>query len=376
MRARRVWIDLSELVLNPLQTGIQRLERELVRHWPDGVQLSPCRYDLDAGGFVALPDRVFGALGARGRRNARSTSEQRDRVRPLLAGAGPVRFEPGDILLNPEVFFDHDRARCYRALAEAGTVEVVWIVYDFVVYLRPQDYPQGAVRGCMAYLQAMRDADRAVFISEKTRADHARIIRCETESMVVPLGADGLGLERQTGGPARGSYVCMGTIEPRKNIALLLEVFTAYWRHGGMASLVLAGRIDTRAHREIEMLAELATESRLRVLGAVSDEAMRGALRGARATFYLSEFEGFGIPPIESLQAGIPVVVHEDTPSIAALPAGGQLRLDRVDRASVAACLARLEDDDALSVLWGQAAEIRLPTWRDVVQRMAGWVTH
>ncbi len=375
MRTGPVWLDLTELVVNPLQTGIQRVERELIRHWPNPGQLLPCRYDGEAGGFVALPDEVFSRLGARGSRTRSSTKEQLDQLRPLLADAAPVEFRADDILFNPEVFFDQGRSRQYRALAAAGRVEIAWIVYDFVVYLRPQDYPQGAVRGCMPYLQAMRDVGRAVFISEKTRADHSRIIRREVDGVVVPLGADGLELERQTGGPARGSYVCMGTIEPRKNIALLLEVFVEYWRRGGAATLVLAGRMDSRSTREIEMLAGLAGEPRLRVLGPVSDDTMREVLRDARATFYLSEFEGFGIPPLESLQAGVPVVVHNATPSIAALPGGGQIRLDRLDRDSVAASLARLEDDAALSVLWAEAAELCLPTWRDVVRQIAGWVT-
>ena len=374
MRSGRVWLDLTELVADPLQTGIQRVERELIRHWPDMSRLSPCCYDADAGGFMALPDAVFDRLGARGEPSRLCAREQREQLRPLLVDASPADFRAGETLLNPEVFFDPARAGHYKEIAGAGGIEIVWIVHDFVVYLRPQDYSQGAVRGCMAYLQAMRDINRIVFISEKTRADYARIVRREVDSVVVPHGADGLGLERQEGGPGRASYVYIGTIEPRKNVALLLDVFAEYWRGGGTATLVLAGRIDPRASREIAMLAALAGEHRLRVLGAVSDEAMREALRGARATFYLSEFEGFGIPPIESLRAGLPVVLHRATPSIAALPDLGQIRLDRVDQESVAASLARLEDDVTLSRLREDTAGLHLPTWRDAMQQIAFWI--
>ena len=370
-----VWLDITELVANPLQTGIQRMEREIVRHWPMRQRLAPCRYDSTTDRFVRLPEQVFDVLGARGEQSLLSTPEQLARLQPLIANPVPVRFGTGDILLNPEVFFEPSRARHYRLLAATKTVEIVWIVFDFVVYLRPQDYLQGSVRGCMHYLQAMRDIGRVVFISEKTRTDHARIVRRDVDAIVVPLGADGLGLKRRTGDHARNSYVCMGTIEPRKNIALLLEVFSRYWQRGGTAALVLAGRFDSRATREAELLAALADEPRLCVLGPVNDATMREVLSAARATFYLSEFEGFGIPPIESLYAGVPVVVHRDTPSVADLPVQGQIRLDRVTPETVAASLEQLEDDEEALRLWGEASTLSLPTWRLVVELMVAWIT-
>lgn len=373
MSTGRVWLDLTELVLNPLQTGIQRLERELIRHWPVAGQLLPCRYDVAADRFVALPAQVFDVLGARQGQNAGTTGEQRTRLLPLLENAPAVLFREGDVLLNPEVFFEPGRARRYEALASGGGVGIAWIIYDFVVYLRPQDYPQGAVRNCMHYLRAMRGIERVAFISEKTRDDYARIIRPADGAPVIPLGADGLGGARGAFAPGRRTYACLGTIEPRKNVALLLDVFREYWRQGGQATLTLAGRLDDRAVRETEMLAALAAEPRLHQTGALTDAAMRDVLEAARATFYLSEFEGFGIPPLESLHAGVPVVVQQDTPSIAGLPPDGQIRLGQVTRDGVATSLMRLEDDAEMAQLWSGAARLSLQTWRQAVERIAAW---
>ena len=60
--APAVFLDLSQLVHDPARTGIQRAERELIRHWPGPAPLVPCWFDRARGGFrVVVPDLFDGA---------------------------------------------------------------------------------------------------------------------------------------------------------------------------------------------------------------------------------------------------------------------------------------------------------------------------
>jgi glycosyltransferase involved in cell wall biosynthesis len=99
---------------------------------------------------------------------------------------------------------------------------------------------------------------------------------------------------------------------------------------------------------------------------------VRQLLRGARAVIMPSEAEGFGLPPYEALQAGIPSIASLHLPSIAAMPRG-VLLLDRMDPVSIAAAVEALLDDATAARLWDDAATVRLPTWADFGRALAEW---
>ncbi len=120
----------------------------------------------------------------------------------------------------------------------------------------------------------------------------------------------------------------LGTLEPRKNAAAVLRAFERLWEEDIDARLTVIGRPAPDAPAEQRLIERLADEPRLRVLGRAPDSAVRTALRGARALLFPSEGEGFGIPPMEALHAGIPAVIAASLPAAQGLPALGQIRLD------------------------------------------------
>ena len=122
------------------------------------------------------------------------------------------------------------------------------------------------------------------------------------------------------------------------------------------------------------LLAELSGQPRFRHRQNLPDAGVRDALRGARAMLFPSEGEGFGLPAMEGLHAGLPVVVSAGLPCIEGLPALGQVRLDRVDEEAVAAAVLRLLDDAEAARLWAAAATLALPTWRDFAHAAAAWM--
>ena len=99
---------------------------------------------------------------------------------------------------------------------------------------------------------------------------------------------------------------------------------------------------------------------------------MRQLLRQARAMIMPSEAEGFGLPPYEALQAGIPSIASVHLPSAAAM-SRGVLLLDRMDPVSIAAAVESLRDDATAARLWNAAAGVRLPNWADFGRALGDW---
>jgi glycosyltransferase involved in cell wall biosynthesis len=180
--------------------------------------------------------------------------------------------------------------------------------------------------------RACRRAARVVADTPAIRDQLVERYRLEPERVgVVPLGVDEV--FRRAGASAVGGtadapdspgsvdapadvppgvrppyLLYLGTLLDRRNLPLLLEVFARLRRERPELSLVLAG--DDRLRRRGGLGALLAGAGQgVTHLGYVPEAAVVPLYRGAELSFYLSEYEGFGLPPLESLAAGTPAVV-------------------------------------------------------------------
>jgi alpha-1,3-rhamnosyl/mannosyltransferase len=111
----------------------------------------------------------------------------------------------------------------------------------------------------------------------------------------------------------------VGTLEPRKNIGLVLDLWRALRREYPI-DLVLAGR--RRAH-----FPEIADEPGLRMLGLTPEENLPALYSGAVACLYPSYYEGFGLPVLEAMQCGAVVIASRD-PAIIEVAGDGAILLD------------------------------------------------
>ena len=113
----------------------------------------------------------------------------------------------------------------------------------------------------------------------------------------------------------RPYFICLGTIEPRKNHLLLLHV----WRHlagtlppNEVPRLVVVGRRGWENEQIVDMLERCpALVDHVEELGSCSDARLAGLLRGARAMLMPSFAEGYGMPVAEALAVGIPAVCSD-----------------------------------------------------------------
>ena len=370
-----VHLDISELVVHPLRSGIQRVEREAIRHWPGPSPLIPCI--VDAQGTVRqLSQEALAILCTTDEGATEFRSAEREMLAKLVTQSEPLADIAIRRLLNLELFFDPVRTETHIRLATAGS-SVFWYLYDFLPFLRPELFPQGTTRHCMHFIRALRGVgNRLAFLSEATRTDyHSRIAHGRSlvpSQPVINPGADGLGLERQVFSAERRNFVSIGTVELRKNTGALLRAFERLWERGVSAPLVVAGRIDSNYGEAQAFFARHRDNVQLTFLNQPSDETLCEVLRRARAVVMPSEAEGFGLPPYEALHAGIPSIASDALPS-AALLSQGVILLPKMDCDTIAASVTDLLDDERAAQLWRDASSVRLPNWADFGRMLGDW---
>lgn len=111
-------------------------------------------------------------------------------------------------------------------------------------------------------------------------------------------------------GRTEGGYLLfIGTLEPRKNLRGLLDAYEVLiGRHGGVPDLVVAGAATGDSSAELARIGASPLAGRVRYVGYVQDIDRRGLYEGARVLVIPSLNEGFGLPALEAMTLGVPVV--------------------------------------------------------------------
>jgi glycosyltransferase involved in cell wall biosynthesis len=316
-------------------TGIDRVELAYAEHLIAGsapvwfAALTPW------GGLGLLPrpaaDDYVAALAAAWRETAASPSRQR-RVRRLARRLRlePLRHGPHALRARLPAAVEHpvyllvshhhlERRRLIGRLKRRGRVSFICLIHDLI----PIEFPEYARPG-----QDLRHrrriettallADAVIVGSAATRDALQPHLDRGGHTPTVLVSPFGIDLPEVTADgpplPEAPYFVCVGTIEPRKNHLLLLNL----WRRLAEESrprtprLVLIGHRGWETGNAVEMLDRCPALSRL-VLerNHVPDTGMARLLKGARALLLPSFAEGFGFPMVEALGLGIPVLCSD-----------------------------------------------------------------
>jgi glycosyltransferase involved in cell wall biosynthesis len=173
------------------------------------------------------------------------------------------------------------------------------------------------------------------------------------------------------GDPVRGRAVAgtdryilaLGMVEPRKNLPRLVQAFDAVAARDRDATLVVAGPDGWGVESFNDAVESAHHRDRIRRLGWVEERQRRDLLAGATVLAYPSVYEGFGLPPLEAMQAGTPVVAA----MAGALPevlGNAALLPDPANVDDIAESLARVLGDDELRATLVRRGEERAQSYR------------
>ena len=294
----RIAIDARELV--GAATGAGRYLGQILAHWSALPAAARHEYRLYAHAPIDPPERSVPAT-----------------VR-ILPGTGGTRWEQVTLAAalrreRPDVLF----APAYTAPLFAGVPAVVSI-HDVSFAAHPEWFrPREGARRRFVTTRAARAARTVLTLSAFSKAEIVQRLGVPADKVrVVPLGLgvvpDGEGRGAAAGG--RSLVLFVGSVFNRRHVpALILAMPGVIDRHPG-ARLSIVGDNRSWPYQDLGAIAAAAgVAERVTLESFVSDEALRALYDRAGVFVFLSEYEGFGLTPLEALAAGVPIVVL-DTP--------------------------------------------------------------
>ncbi len=188
-----------------------------------------------------------------------------------------------------------------------------------------------------------------IAISESTRRDLERFYH-SPKVAVAPLGADPEFFElaeRAAPESAAPYLLCVSTLHPHKNLPRLVRVFARLRERRPELRLVLAGCKGFHTGEVEDTIRILGLEAAVTVTGWIPREQLLALYRSALAFVFPSLFEGFGIPLLEALAAGLPTACSDIEP-LRSLAGDAALRFDPADSGAMYEALERLCSDEPL----------------------------
>ena len=250
-----------------------------------------------------------------------------------------------------------------EAVRHHGLPHVVVTIHDMLPRIHPEFFTSETIRQFDALLEQMQPSDHVICVSESTKRDFLRWHPATPTDQVhvTPLAASPQlapvtdpsqrhALRLQLG-LQEGDQVLLSlcNLEPRKNLSTLIEAFEQLHRRaeGSAIKLVLAGSLGWKTTALTDRIRGSSAAEAILVSGHIPDEQLACLYSLADAFVYPSLYEGFGLPPLEAMQCGVPVIVG-NTSSLPEVVGSAALLVDPRSASEL---------NHALATLLGSAAE-------------------
>jgi glycosyltransferase involved in cell wall biosynthesis len=324
-------IYLNGKFLSQRTTGVQRFAHGVVRALDRSLQATPCGEDVELlmppaatpiPGLQVIRQRVVGRPGRR-----LTLWEQLDL---------PAHARGGTLL-------------CLSGSAPLLAGDCVPTIHDAAVYRYPQAYSRAFIAWYrLLFARRAKRSPLVLTVSDSSARDLAphlpptafRVVPNSAEH-ITGQAADSTILDRLRLS-ARGFLLAVGSLNPTKNFAALIEAY-ATSPLADRLPLVIVGAVNREVFSAGVPVVDLPN---VRWAGPVPDAQLRALYEAAAVFVFPSLYEGFGIPPLEAMRCGCPVVASNAS-SIPEVCGDAADYFDPTDRAAMLAALDTLLRDEA-----------------------------
>jgi glycosyltransferase involved in cell wall biosynthesis len=238
--------------------------------------------------------------------------------------------------------------------------------HDLIEYYLPNQKWYKLLFRKITYPLALRLSDRIVCVSENTRDDVEKIFSVAAEKLkVIPNGVDTAIFKKLDKVEAkkiidskygvRDDFILyVGTLTlPQKNIVRLVDAYDVLVRKGVKHKLVLVGSNGKDAHLISRRVKELGLADRVHFVGYIPDEALPFFYNAATVFCFPSLYEGFGLPVLEAMACGCPVVTSS-TSAMSEVAGNAAVLVDPLEVDEIAAAMMSLIEDSRLRDDYGK----------------------
>ena len=230
-------------------------------------------------------------------------------------------FKRGAKKINPDIYHETN----YVLLPYSGKQVVT--VFDMSIKRFPETHPAGRVKFFNEYFdKRIPNADHILSISEFTKNELVEIMGINSDKITVtPLAPpenfsaptlDQINKFKSNNNLPNDFFLYLGNIEPRKNLLTIIRAYKKFCEQNNNIKLILAGEQTWLSEKIITEINKLNLENSVLLPGYVNENDLPLWYASAKAFLYPSKYEGFGLPVIEAMAAGAPVI----TSNVSSLP--------------------------------------------------------
>lgn len=285
----------------------------------------------------------------------------------LQAKVCPIPGRPRSLrVLWENAFLPSYTGRCHidllhslGYLAPFGlSIPSIITVMDMIHYIYPDEIEKSKIITWKALFPAsLRRADHVISISESVKREIACFFPwAESKTTPIPLGVDHALFRPLLPGEesfyvndeARQFILAVGSLLPHKNLETLVRAFAMMHKTQPTLQLAIVGMSTSHAPRLRQLSHDLSVEARVRFLGRIADQELIHLYRRARVFVFPSLYEGFGLPLLEAMACGCPVIASNRS-SIPEVSKDAAILVDPEDISQLISALTQVLSSEKVS---------------------------